>query len=147
MFRNVILACPDYSQPFEINTDISSKKLGAVILQNGWILAYFCRKQSEMQTKYSVTKMELLSVVECIEEFRGILWGQHINVFMDNKNLIQDVLGLTSNHVYCWSLLLEEYVPEITYTKGVYNAVADTLSRLEESPKKHMWHLSSHMQF
>ena len=30
----------------------------------------------------------------------------------------------------CWRLLLEEYEPEIEYTKGPKNVVADALSRL-----------------
>ena len=60
-----------------------------------------------------------------------MLWGQKIKVFTDLKNLTRDALGLTSDWVYCWMLLLEEYGPEIIYIKGVENPVADALSRLE----------------
>ena len=49
---------------------------------------------------------------------------------------MQEALGLTSNRVYYWRLLLEEYSPEITYIKGVDNTVANLLSRLEYDPKK-----------
>ncbi len=52
-----------------------------------------------MQMKYSVTKLELLSIVECLKEFKGMLWGQHIKVFTEHKNLMQEALGLTSDHV------------------------------------------------
>jgi hypothetical protein len=60
-----------------------------------------------------------------------MLWGQQIKVYTDHKNLIRDALGLTSDRVYRWRLLLEEYAPEIVYIKGIHNTVADAISRLE----------------
>ena len=53
-----------------------------------------------MQQRYSVTKIELLAIVETLKEFKGMLWGQKLKVFTDHKNLIQDALGLTSDRVY-----------------------------------------------
>jgi hypothetical protein len=58
-----------------------------------------------MQTKYSVTKIELLAIVETLKEFLGMLWGQAIKVYTDHKNLTQDVLGLISDRVYHWRKL------------------------------------------
>ena len=48
-----------------------------------------------------------------------------------HKNLTRDALGLTSDWVYRWRLILEEYGPEIVYIKGIHNTVADAISRLE----------------
>ncbi len=87
-----------------------------------------------MQTKYSVTEIELLAIVETLKEFKGMLWRQSIKAYTDHKNLTKDALGLTSDRVYRWRLLLEEYAPEIVYIKGVHNTVADTISRLEYNP-------------
>jgi hypothetical protein len=64
-----------------------------------------------------------------------MLWGQQIKVYTDHKNLIRDALGLTSDRVYRWRLLLEEYAPEIVYIKGIHNTVADACSRLEYNPE------------
>jgi hypothetical protein len=47
-----------------------------------------------------------------------MLWGQTNKVYIDHKNLTQDALGLTSDRVYCWQLLLEELAPDIVYIKG-----------------------------
>jgi hypothetical protein len=80
------------------------------------------------QTKYSVTKIKLLAMVETLKEFRGMLWGQTIKVYIDHKNLTQDTLGLTSDRVYRWQLLLEEFASEIVYIKGIHNTVADAIS-------------------
>ncbi len=42
---------------------------------------------------------------------------------------------MTSDRVYRWRLLLEEYGPEIIYIKGIHNTVADAISRLEMIPR------------
>ena len=55
-------------------------------------------------------------------------------VYTDHKNLMQDALGLTSDRVYHWRLLLEEYGPTIVYIKGIHNTVADAISRLDYGP-------------
>ena len=64
-----------------------------------------------------MTEQELLAIVETLKEFKGMLWGQSITVYTDHKNLMQDALGLTSDQVYHWRLLLEEYGPTIEYIK------------------------------
>jgi hypothetical protein len=47
---------------------------------------------------------------------------------------MRDALGLTSDRVYRWRLLLEEYGLEIVYIKGIHNTVADAVSWLEYDP-------------
>jgi hypothetical protein len=102
--------------------------LGAVITQDNRPIAFFSRKLSETQQKYSVTEIELMAIVETLKEFKGILWGQDIKVYTDRKNLTRDALGLTSDRVYHWQLLFEEYAPDIICIKGIHNAVADAIS-------------------
>ena len=133
--REVILAYPDFTQRFDIYTDASKTQLGAVITQNNRPIAFFSRKLTPAQQKYSVTEFELLSIVETLKEFKGMLWGQNIRVYTDHMNLMRDALGLTSDRVYRWRLLLEEYGPEIVYIKGIANTVADAISRLEYNPE------------
>jgi hypothetical protein len=64
-----------------------------------------------------------------------MLWGQQLVVYTDYQNLMRDALGLTSDRVYPWRLILEEYGPEIVYIKGIDNTVADAISRLDFTPK------------
>ena len=78
---------------------------------------FFSRKLTKTQQHYSVTKIELLAIVETLKGFKGMMWGQGIKVFTDRKNLIQDALGLTSDHVYWWRLLLEEFGPKIVHIR------------------------------
>jgi hypothetical protein len=55
-------------------------------------------------------------------------------VFTDHANLMRDALGLTSDRVYRWRLLLEEYGPEIVYIKGIHNTMADAFLWLVYDP-------------
>jgi hypothetical protein len=126
--KEVVLAYPDFTKPFKIYTDASMMQLGSVITQGNRPIVFFSRKLSMMQTKYSVTKIELLAIVEALKEFQGMLWGQTIKVYTDHKNLTQDALGLSSERVYHWQLLLEEFAPEIVYIKGIHITVADAIS-------------------
>ncbi len=71
-----------------------------------------------------------------------MLWGQQVKVYTDHQNLMRDALGLTSDRVYPWRLLIEEYGPEIVYIKGIPNTMADAISRLEYTPTKHKEPLS-----
>ena len=48
---------------------------------------------------------------------------------------MQDALGLPSDRVYRWRLIIKEYGPKIIYIKGKDNTVADTILRLDFSPK------------
>ena len=92
----------------EIYTDALAKHLGAVIMLGTKPIAFFSRKLTETQQHYSLTKIELLDIVETLKEFKGMLWGQRTKVYTDHKNLIPDAFRLTSDHVYWWRLLLEE---------------------------------------
>ncbi len=47
---------------------------------------------------------------------------------------MRDALGLTSNQVYGWRLLIEDYRPEIVYIKGIHKTIADAISRLDYDP-------------
>ena len=85
--RETILAYPDFSQPFIIHTDASHTQLGAVISQSSKPIAFYSRKLSDAQTRYTTTERELLAIVETLKEFRNILLGQQIIVYTDHKNL------------------------------------------------------------
>ena len=88
-----------------------------------------------------MTECELLSIVETLKEFRNILIGQRIQVYTDHKNLTYKQFN--TECVIRWSLIIEEYAPELIYIHGEHNIVADALSRLDiahTSSHKEQWH-------
>ena len=98
--KEVVLADPDFAKVFGIYTDASTKQLGSMITQS--------KKLSVQHQKYSVTKIELLAIVETLKELKRMLWGQCVKVYTDHKNLTRDAFGLTSDRVYWWRLILSK---------------------------------------
>jgi len=123
-------------KPCDLYTDASTKQLGSVVTQDNRPIAFFGQKLSGVQSKYTVTELELLAIVETLKEFNKMLWGQRINVYTNHKNLTRDGLGLASDRVAC--------CPEIIYIKGIHNTVVDSISRLDYDPKLNMTNEYNH---
>ena len=126
--KDTLLSYPNFNEEFIIHTDASDYQLGAVISQNNKPIAFYSRKLSPAQTRYTTTERELLAIVETLKEFRNILLGHKITVYTDHENLTYK--NFNTNRVMRWRLLLEEYGPKLIYLKGEKNVVADALSRL-----------------
>ena len=73
--QDLVLAYPDYSEPFEIYTEASATQLEALITQKNRPLSFFSRKFSDTQSNTVLPKNELLAIVETLQEFKGMLWG------------------------------------------------------------------------
>jgi transposase InsO family protein len=127
--KETLLTFPNFNEPFHIFTDASKYQLGAVIMQNEKLIAFYSRKLNSAQRKYTTGEQELLSVVETLKEFRNILFGQQIVVHTDHKNILYK--KLSNDRIIRWRLLLEEYGPEYVHIAGRDNVVADALSRME----------------
>ena len=126
--REILLSYPDFNKVFEIHTDTNHLQLDTVISQKGKPIVFYSRKLNPVQTRYTTTEKELLSIVETLKEFRNILLDHKIKVYTDHKNLIYTKHN--TERVIYWSLLIEEYSPELIYIKRINNIVTDTLSRL-----------------
>ena len=85
--REVLLSYPNFNEEFVIHADASQTQLGGIISQKGKPVAFYSRKLSDAQTRYTTGERELLSIVETLKEFRTILLGQRIKIYTDHKNL------------------------------------------------------------
>ena len=106
-----------------------------MISQEGKPIAFFSRKLNKAQQNYTTTEKELLSIVECVKEFRNILFGYPIRVYSDHKNLVHAATISQSQRVMRWRLILEEFGPDIRHISGEDNVVADAISRLPTANK------------
>lgn len=126
--EDILLAIPDPTVPFDIETDASDYQLGAIIYQANRPIAMFSRKLTSAQRNYPASDKEALCIQEVLQEFRAILYGAVIRIHTDHANLSKR--DLKSQRLLHWRLLIEEFAPEIIYKPGVENVVADGLSRL-----------------
>lgn len=134
-----LLAHPECNAKLALVTDASDTALGAVLqqLKEGmWQpLAFFSRKLSPTQQKYSPYDRELLAIYESIKYFRHMLEASHFTIYTDHKPL---VYAFHSRKDHCSPRqfrhldLISQFSTDIRHISGKNNVVADTLSRIEE---------------
>ena len=88
-----VLAFPDCSRMFILDTDASNQGIGAVLSQehdDGFehVVAYASRALSKMERKYSVTRKELLAVVSFLHYFRPYLLGRRFKLRTDHGSFL-----------------------------------------------------------
>eukprot|EP00978_Attheya_sp_CCMP212_P007731 scaffold17973_cov64-Attheya_sp.AAC.2 len=134
MAKDCLLSYPDPNIPYDIETDASDYQMGAVIKQNGRPVAYFSRKLRNAQLKnYTTTEKETLSIVECLREFHSMLYGTHITIYTDHKNMTHQLGKFMTQRVLHWRLFLEQYGCTFTYIPGPDNVIDDAFARVPRS--------------
>ncbi|KAL0832341.1 hypothetical protein ABMA28_001774 [Loxostege sticticalis] len=134
-----LLAHPDCSATLALVTDASDKAIGAVLQQlkdDVWQpLAFFSRKLSPSQTKYSPYDRELLAIYEAVKHFRHMLEARHFIVYTDHKPIsfaFHERKKNCSPRQYRHLDFISQFTTDIRHISGKDNVVADTLSRIEE---------------
>lgn len=131
-----ILSNPDFRLPFIIETDSSDTAIGAVLVQvqegERKTIAYFSKKLSSTQRRYSATERECLAVLLSIENFKHFVEGSQFVVQTDAMSLtFLKTMSIESKspRIARWALKLSKYDITLQYKKGSENIPADCLSR------------------
>ena len=129
-----ILAFPDFTKMFILDTDASQSGVDAVLsrLHDGQerVVAYASRVLSKAERQYSITRKELLAVVTFAKHFRHYLLGRHFVVRTDHSSLqwlynFKEPEGQTAR----WLESLQEFDFEVIHRSGWNHSNADALSR------------------
>ena len=130
-----ILATPDFSKPFLLQTDASKSGIGAVLSQldseyKEHPIVYLSRKMLPNELNYSVSEQECLAIVWAINKLRYYLQGNKFTVITDHKALtwLDNTRG-SNNRLMRWSMTLQQFNFEVQFRRGIINTNADCMSR------------------
>ena len=131
-----VLAYPDFTRPFLLDTDASDSGIGAVLSQQDdagleHVVAYGNRSLTKTERRYCVTRCELLAVVTFVKQFRTYLLGNKFTLRTDHGSLtwlcnFREPEGQLAR----WIESLQEYDFDIVHRRGKVHSNADALSRI-----------------
>ena len=128
------------SCPIRIICDASKLGLGAVLQQNdgngnNWRPIHFAsRFLTTLESRYSITELELLAVVWAVEHFKKYLNGTKFQIVSDHEALASVLKGNKKNKTYSsrltrWVDRLLPFEFEIFHAPGRTMGIADYISR------------------
>lgn len=83
-----VLAMPDFSQPFTIETDASAKGIGAVLHQKSYLFAFVSKALGIKAQGLSTYEKEYLAIIMVVDHWRHYLQKAEFVILTDQKSLI-----------------------------------------------------------
>jgi len=121
--------CPTTEGAFVLDTDASNTGIGAVLSQTQGeekVTAYFSRSLTKAESRYCVTRKELLALVTAVRHFHHYVYGRHFKVHTDPLLMnFKNPEGQTAR----WIEILGIYDHEVEHCQGRIHGSADELSR------------------
>eukprot|EP00117_Sycon_ciliatum_P025918 scpid18163/ scgid5290/ Retrovirus-related Pol polyprotein from transposon 412; Protease; Reverse transcriptase; Endonuclease len=133
-----VLAYPDPTRPFTLDTDASNVAMGAVLSQldddgNECVVAYASKGLSKSQRNQGSTRKELLAVVTFTSQFKHYLLGAQFRLRTDHKALLWlHSFRETDGIVARWIERLAPFDYVIEHRPGKSHTNADALSRIAD---------------
>ena len=132
-----LLHMPVFSLPFTLQTDASSRGLGAVLSQQvegaDRPVVYISRKLSDRETRYSTIEKECLAIRWAVDALRYYLLGRSFTLCSDHAPLQWLHRMKDANaRITRWYLALQPFKFKVIHRPGSQMVVADFLSRSHE---------------
>ncbi|CCO35652.1 Retrotransposable element Tf2 155 kDa protein type 1 [Rhizoctonia solani AG-1 IB] len=135
-----VLAPPDESQPYTLETDTSGTAMGAVLSQrkdDGCLhpVAFMSASFSPAELNYDMHDKELLAIIHAFEHWRIFLEGNEhpVTVLTNHKNLEYWKSARMFNRCHAhWHLILASYNFVIAYKPKKQPQKPDTLSSFKD---------------
>lgn len=133
-----LLAHPRSDAELALFTDASDHSVGAALQQrNGddWEpLAFYSKKLSPTEAKYSAFDRELLAIYLAIKYFRHMVEARNLTVYTDHKSLIyafRQKPEKCTPRQFRHLDFVGQFTTDIRHVSGDENVIADALSRIE----------------
>jgi len=125
-----ILALPDFTKPFVLETDACDSGIGAVLSQEGRPLAFMSKALGVKDLGLSIYKKEYLAILMAVDKWRHYLEQDQFIIQTDHESLtylLDQKIHTPIQKKGLTKLLGLNY--RIRYKKGKENKAADALSR------------------
>ena len=135
--KEPVLLIPNYSKPFQIESDASKVATGAVLTQtdlNGdrHPVAFLSQTFTDTEQQYEIYNRELLEIIQALKEWRHYIQGSgHTMVVLsDHKNLTYFRTAQKLNNWQAqWSLYLFKFDKKLIHIAGTKMIQSDSLSQ------------------
>ncbi len=135
----VLLHFPQDDVQLQLTTDASNVAIGGVLEQvtatgERQPLAFYSRKLTDNESKWSTYDKELLALYASVEHFRYLIEGRELQLITDHKPLIymfQQKKPIKLQRRSRYIEYISQYTTKIKHVSGLSNIVADALSRPE----------------
>lgn len=138
MIREVLTSQPllrfyDVKKPVTIQTDTSSSRLGACLLQENHSVVYASKTLTSTEKNYSEVEKEILAICFAVANGRPYIYGKHCEIQSDHCPLevvFKSPFRKVPPRLQRMLLQLQRYSLFLAYTPGHLRFPADTLSRV-----------------
>ncbi|CAN6212014.1 unnamed protein product [Urochloa humidicola] len=125
-----VLALPDFTKRFTVETDASNYGIGAVLMQDNHPIAYLSKALGKKAQALSTYEKECLALIMAVNKWKPYLQHKEFSILTDQKSLIhldeQKIQEGMQQKAFI-KLLGLQY--KLVYKKGLDNKAADALSR------------------
>jgi hypothetical protein len=130
MSSTPVLATPDFAKSFVVECDASGIGIGAVLMQDGYPIAFESRKLNKNEELKSTYNKEMLAIMHALAKWKQYLLGNKFSIRTDH-NSIQYLLRqkTLSTEQQKWMEKLSTFDMEIIHKKGKDNVVADAITK------------------
>ena len=138
LITEAVLAHPDWSIPFTVQTDACKHGIGAALVQIvdkvERVVSFVSRTLTDTEMKYDIYEKECLAIIwSCEMWYTLYLYGHKFNVVTDNQALTW-LFGKThktpiSSRLSKWIIRMQDLDFTTTHRKGSMHCNADGLSR------------------
>src|SRR5271157_3273925 len=133
-----VLVLPDFKKSFVLTCDASTSGVGYILSQKDeggreHVICYGGRGLRPNETRWGITDLELLALVEGVKAYHTYLADKPFVVVTDHVSLsyLKTMRFSGNNRQTRWALFLQSYRFSVEYKKGILNTAADAISRME----------------
>ena len=138
--RAMLLVHPRSGVELRLRTDASERAIASAVHQvidgQEQPLAFFSRRITSAESRYSAYDLELLAIYAPIQHFRHFLEGRRFKIFTDQRPLTSAFLKAqepVSNRQKHQLAVISEFCTEIAHVPGIDNVVTDAMSRQHDN--------------